>query len=123
MGGSFSSKNRSRIQPEQRASHPPPAFDQALADRLYGSSPLINDDIRRTLADTYATIIMQIADLKARVLAGIITVDEARTMPTLINHLRKLAVDLGLTKSKEELGLMLNPLASRSFEEDDEAEA
>ena len=118
MGGFSSSKNRRVMEP--RVPMPPPVFDQELANRLFAASPLVNTDIRRTLADTYATILMQISDLKARVIAGVISVDEARTIPTLINHLRKIAADLRLLKSKEELGLQLDPLSVREDSEDED---
>lgn len=130
MGGYSSTRHRKKQPdaglPEGSGPRLLPVYDTALVERLFAASPLVNADIRRTLAETYATLLMQIGDLRHRIMTGVISVDEARTIPPLINHLRKTAADLKLLQSAEELGLSLNPLATGKAsvdETDDDANA
>jgi len=111
MGGYTSSKIKGRGNTVERAVIPPPVYRADLVERLFNASSLVNEDIKRTLAETYATLLLQIEDLRERIIRGVISVDEARTLPPLINHLRKTAADLRLLKSGEEMGLSLNPFS------------
>ena len=94
-------------------------YDQALVERLFAASPLENADIRRTYAETYVLIKMQLEDLKARICDGTISNDEARTIPALAQRLYQLTTHLGLSGTKDTFSLT-GPAAADDT--DDEAD-
>lgn len=98
-------------------------FNQSLVDRLVAASTLVNPDIKVSLATTYVVVMTQIDDLKIRMCAGRISVDEVRSLAPLVNHLRRLATDLGLLKVTEDMGLQLNPLRKHQTADDFNDEA
>ncbi len=78
-------------------------YRDRLADQYYASSPLDNDQGKRALSETLATLIMHMRTLIELQAEAKLAAEEARTLPSVASNIKRITMDLKLVgKVKQE---------------------